>query len=47
MALTDIQSTEKWIKFEKELFDRYQINCTVYYSSGISVTSNVNSLKPI
>ena len=30
MELTDILPEEKWAAFEKELYDRYHINCTVY-----------------
>ena len=29
MELTDILSKKEWATFEKELFDRFQINCTV------------------
>ena len=30
MELTDILSKEEWATFEKELYDRFHINCTVY-----------------
>ncbi len=42
MELTDILSKEEWAAFEKELFDRFQINCTVYNTSGIGVTGKPN-----
>jgi len=42
MDLTDILSKEEWAAFEKELFDRFQINCTVYNTDGIGVTGKPN-----
>lgn len=42
MELTDILSKEEWAAFEKELFDRFQINCTVYNTNGIGVTGKPN-----
>lgn len=42
MELTDILSTEAWAQFEKELFDRFRLNCTVYNTSGIGVTGKPN-----
>ena len=42
MELTDILSKEEWAQFEKELFDRFHINCTVYNTSGIGVTGKPN-----
>ncbi len=38
MKLTHVLSKEKWEQFEKELFDRFHINCTVYDISGEGVT---------
>ena len=38
MKLTHIISKEKWEHFEKELFDRFHINCTVYDISGKGIT---------
>lgn len=38
MMLTQILSKEKWEQFEKELFDRFHINCTVYDISGKGIT---------
>jgi ligand-binding sensor protein len=38
MQLTDILSKEEWSAFETELYDRFQINGTVYNPSGIGVT---------
>jgi ligand-binding sensor protein len=42
MELTDILSKEEWAAFEKELFDRFNINCTVYNTAGIGVTGKPN-----
>jgi ligand-binding sensor protein len=42
MELTDILSKEAWAAFEKELYDRFHINCTVYNTSGIGVTGKPN-----
>ncbi len=42
MELTDILSVEEWADFEKELFDRFHINCTVYNTSGVGVTGKPN-----
>ena len=42
MELTDILSKEEWETFEKELSDRFQINCTVYNVEGIGVTGKPN-----
>jgi len=42
MELIDILSTEAWARFEKELFDRFHINCTVYNTSGVGVTGKPN-----
>jgi ligand-binding sensor protein len=42
MELTDILSKEEWADFEKELFDRFHINCTVYATSGIGITGKPN-----
>ena len=38
MQLTDILSKGKWEKFEKELSDRFHINCIVYDISGNGIT---------
>jgi len=42
MRLTDILPKEKWEEFEKELFDRFHINCTVYDVAGQGVTGKPN-----
>ena len=42
MELTDILTTEEWAAFEKELYDRFHINCTVYNTSGVGVTGKPN-----
>ncbi|HSO60250.1 MAG TPA: PocR ligand-binding domain-containing protein [Desulfobacterales bacterium] len=50
MELTEILPVEGWMQFEKELFDRFNINATVYSTSGISVTGKpiwCNPLCPV
>ena len=47
MELTDILSKEEWSAFEKELYDRFHINCTVYNTSGIGVTGTPNWCNPL
>ena len=42
MELTDILALEDWIQFEKELHDRFNLNCTVYNTSGIGITGKPN-----
>lgn len=42
MNLTDILPKENWIEFEKELFDRYHLNCTVYGEQGVGITGKPN-----
>ena len=42
MELTDVISKEEWEAFEKELFDRFHINCAVYNVEGIGVTGKPN-----
>ena len=42
MELTDILSTEEWAEFEKELYNRFHINCTVYNTLGIGITGKPN-----
>jgi ligand-binding sensor protein len=42
MELTEILTKEEWSAFEKELFDRFRINCTVYNTDGIGVTGKPN-----
>ncbi|MBW2604322.1 MAG: hypothetical protein JRE28_08400 [Deltaproteobacteria bacterium] len=34
MDLTDILSMDEWARFEKEIFDRFHINCNVCVTSG-------------
>ena len=49
MELTDIATLEEWKEFEKDLHDRFQMNCTVYNKSGVGVTGKptwCNSLCP-
>ena len=49
MELTDIATLEEWTEFEKDLHDRFQMNCTVYNKSGVGVTGKptwCNSLCP-
>ncbi|MGB5984010.1 MAG: PocR ligand-binding domain-containing protein [Desulfobacterales bacterium] len=42
MELTDILTKVEWAAFEKELYDRFRINCTVYNTSGVGVTGKPN-----
>ena len=42
MELTDILSVEDWIRFEQELHDRFNLNCTVYNTAGIGITGKPN-----
>ncbi len=42
MELTDILSVDDWARFEKTLFDRFHMNCTVYNTDGIGVTGKPN-----
>ena len=42
MELTNILSKDGWAAFEKELFDRFHINCTTYNTSGIGITGKPN-----
>ena len=42
MELTDVLSKEAWAAFERELFDRFQINCAVFNASGVAVTGKPN-----
>ncbi len=42
MVLTDILSVDEWAAFEKELYNRFHINCTVYNTSGVGVTGKPN-----
>lgn len=42
MELTDILSVEAWGLFEKELFERYQLNCMIYNTSGTGITGKPN-----
>jgi len=38
MELTEILPVEDWMQFEKELFERFHLNSTVYNTSGIGIT---------
>ena len=42
MELTDLLSKNDWARFEKKLFDRFDISCTVYDTSGTGVTGKPN-----
>lgn len=42
IELTDILSVDAWARFEKELFDRFHINCTVYSAAGTGLTGKPN-----
>jgi ligand-binding sensor protein len=47
MELTDILPVQDWIQFEKELFDRFDLNSTVYNSSGMGITGKPNWCNPL
>ena len=50
MELTDILSVEGWGEFEKDLYDRFGINCCVFRADGTGVTGKpnwCNALCPI
>jgi ligand-binding sensor protein len=47
MELTDILPAEDWIRFEKELFDQFDLNCTVYNTSGTGITAKPNWCNPL
>ncbi len=42
MELTDIMPLKDWEQFEKELFDRFGINCTVYSVLGMAIIGKPN-----
>ena len=42
MKLTEILPVEDWVQFEKELFERFCLNSTVYNTSGIGITGKPN-----
>ena len=42
MELTDILSVDEWARFEKDLYDRFHINCTVYNTAGVGITGKPN-----
>jgi ligand-binding sensor protein len=42
MELIDIMSLDAWEEFEKELYDLFSINCTVYNAQGMSITGKPN-----
>jgi ligand-binding sensor protein len=42
MELTDILPKEEWARFEKEVSDRFHLNCTVYNVEGNSITGTQN-----
>jgi ligand-binding sensor protein len=42
MELTDILSKEEWARFEKEISDRFHLNCTIYNTEGNSITGVQN-----
>jgi ligand-binding sensor protein len=42
MELRDILPVEDWMKFERELFDRFNINATVYNKDGVGITGKPN-----
>lgn len=42
MGLTDLRSPQEWADFEAELFERFNLNCTVYGTDGVGVTGKPN-----
>jgi len=42
MELTDLMPLNAWEGFEKELYDHFHINCTVYNTAGVSITGKHN-----
>lgn len=42
MELKHILSEEEWARFEKEISDRFRLNCTVYNASGVGITGRPN-----
>ncbi|MFP3870117.1 MAG: PocR ligand-binding domain-containing protein [Syntrophobacteria bacterium] len=42
MELTDVLPLEEWLKFEKELHDRFHMNCTIYNANGFSINEVPN-----
>ena len=47
MELTEILPTDDWVQFEQELHDRFNLNCTVYNTSGIGITGKPNWCNPL
>ena len=47
MKLTEILPVEDWIQFEKELFERFNLNSTVYNTSGIGITGKPIFCNPL
>jgi len=42
MKLTDVLSREEWAEFERDLHDRFNLNCAVFNASGTGVTGKPN-----
>lgn len=42
MELTDVLSKKEWARFEKEISDRFHLNCTIYNPEGNSITGTQN-----
>ena len=42
MELTDLMDKEDWMAFEKELNERFNLNCAVFNSSGVGLTGKPN-----
>ena len=38
MEITDLASRKQWVAFAEQLHERFNMNCTIYDASGISVT---------
>lgn len=42
MKLTNIFPRQEWAEFERDLYDRFNLNCAVFNASGTGVTDNPN-----
>lgn len=47
MELTDVLPLEDWIQFEKEVFDRFHLNVSVYDVSGTAITGTPHWCNPL
>ncbi|MBW1615821.1 MAG: PocR ligand-binding domain-containing protein [Deltaproteobacteria bacterium] len=50
MKLTDILPVEKWIKFEKDIYNRSKLSASVFNTDGIRITDHLkwpNKICPV